>query len=107
MKNIGTPNEKDLNMNTIMDYIPRCTNCNLIPSLKLYYKEEKPMINYECEKKHKGNISLEEYMEVFNKYALTKHNCMNVIKVKMKLKMIFCIVINVVNLYVIYALKNI
>ena len=75
MKDIYTPNEKDLRINNIIDYIPRCPNCILIPSLKLNYKEGKPMINYECENNHKGNISLEEYMKVFNKYALTKQNC--------------------------------
>ena len=30
MKDIFTRNEKVLNINNIMDYIPRCPNCNLI-----------------------------------------------------------------------------
>ena len=86
MKDIFAQNEKDLNINNIMKYILRCPNCNLIPSLKLNYKEGKPMINYECENNHKGNISLEEYMEVFNKYALTKHNCDECNKSKNEIK---------------------
>ena len=75
MKEICTNKEEDININNIMNYIPRCPNCNLIPSLKLNYKEGKPMINYECENNHKGNITLEEYMEISNKYSLTKQNC--------------------------------
>ena len=35
--------------NLTADNIPRFPSCNLITSLKLNYKENKPMINYECE----------------------------------------------------------
>ena len=35
-----------------LDNIPRCLECNLISSLKLYYKEGKPIINYFCENNH-------------------------------------------------------
>ena len=49
--------------------------CNLISSLKLYYKEGKPMINYICENNHKGNISLDEYMNKYNNYSLLKQKC--------------------------------
>ena len=58
-----------------LDDIPRCPNCNLICSLKLNYKEGNPMIDYECENKHKGNISLKEYMNNFNKFSLSKEKC--------------------------------
>ena len=47
----------------------------LIPSLKLTYKDGKSMLNFECENNHKGDISLEEYIQIFNKYDLTKQNC--------------------------------
>ena len=40
-----------------VDNIPRCIECNLISSLKLNYKEGKPLINYYCENNHKGDIS--------------------------------------------------
>ena len=33
------------------------------------------MIDYECENKHKGNISLKEYMNNFNKFSLSKEKC--------------------------------
>ena len=58
-----------------LDDIPRCPDCNLICSLKLNYKEGNPMIDYECENKHKGNISLKKYMNNFNKFSLSKEKC--------------------------------
>ena len=62
---------KDLNL----DNIPRCPECNLISSLKLYYKESKPIINYLCENNHNGEISLEEYMQKYNNHSLLKQKC--------------------------------
>ena len=53
----------EIKRNNNLDNIPRCLECNLISSLKLYYKEGKPMINYACENSHKGDISLDEYMK--------------------------------------------
>ena len=70
-----TPNENDLNTNNIIEYIPRCPNCSIIPALKLTYNEGSPMITYQCENQHKGEISLEEYMKTYNKYSITKQNC--------------------------------
>ena len=61
--------------NLTADNIPRFPSCNLITSLKLNYKENKPMINYECENNHIGNISLEEYLTLYNKFSLLKVNC--------------------------------
>ena len=58
-----------------LDNIPRCLECNLISSLKLYYKEGKPTINYFCENNHKGDISLEEYMNKYNNHSLLKQKC--------------------------------
>ena len=76
MKEVCTLNEKELNINNLsIDCIPRCLDCNLIPSLKLNYNEGKPIINYECENKHKGNISLEEYIQKFNKNSLSNQKC--------------------------------
>ena len=71
---IITPNEKHLNDFNLKN-IPRCPNCNLIPSLKLVYKEGKSIINYECENNHKGTISLEDYINNFTKHSISSQNC--------------------------------
>ena len=67
-------NEEINNINNI-DNISRCINCNLICSLKLYYKEGKSFINYNCENNHKGDITLEEYLQKYNNYSLLKQKC--------------------------------
>ena len=58
-----------------IDNIPRCPECNLISSLKLYYKEGKPIINYYCENNHKGDMPLYEYMEKYKTHSLIKQKC--------------------------------
>ena len=58
-----------------IDNIPRCPECNLISSLKLKYKEGKPIINYMCENNHKGDINLEEYLQKYNSHSLLKQKC--------------------------------
>ena len=69
-------NDEAFCLNNInLDTIPRCPNCNLISLLKLNYKEGKPIINYSCENNHKGDISLEEYLQKYNTYSLTKQDC--------------------------------
>ena len=67
-------NEKTPPFNNL-DNISRCIECNLISSLKLYYKEGKPMINYFCENNHNGDISLEEYIKKYNNHSLLKQKC--------------------------------
>ena len=57
------------------DDIPRCIDCNLICSLQLNYNDGKPLINFECENNHKGNILLKDYMLKYNKFALSKEKC--------------------------------
>ena len=75
-KNNNIPNEAaPVIQNLIADDIPRYPSCNLISSLKLNYKENKPMINYECENNHIGNILLEKYMTIYNKFSLLKEKC--------------------------------
>ena len=69
-------------INISLENIPRCLDCNLICSLKLCYKEGKPIINYYCENNHNGEICLEEYI---NK------------------KMIIFIVVNVISFYALDA----
>ncbi len=69
-----TINDKEPIINDI-DNITRCPECNLISSLKLYYKEGKPIINYYCENNHKGDMPLYEYMEKYNTHSLIKQKC--------------------------------
>ena len=87
-----------------LDNIPRCPNCNLISSLNLYYKESKQIINYYCENNHYGDISLEEYLQKYNNHSLLKEKCDECNKIKMKLKEIIYIVINVISFYAIYVI---
>ena len=58
-----------------LDNTSRCPQCNLIPSLSCYFKDGKSYINYYCENNHKGALSLEEYMQQFNNYSLSKEKC--------------------------------
>jgi WD40 repeat protein len=55
--------------------IPRCPECNLVPAIKLFYKEELPYINYECENNHNGNLLLEDYIKKYNNYSIYKEKC--------------------------------
>ena len=68
-------NAEEGNQDLNIDNIPRCPECNIISSLKLNYREGKPMINYACENNHKGDISLEEYMKKYNNHSLLKQKC--------------------------------
>ena len=68
-------NIKDKTKGINIDNIPRCPECNLISSLKLNYKESKPIIHYICENNHNGDISLEEYMQKYNNHSLLKQKC--------------------------------
>ena len=87
--------EKEINMNECvvnindiftLDNIPRCLECNLIPSLKILYKENKTIINYFCENNHKGEISLEEYLNKYNNKSLLKQACGDCKKEQNKIK---------------------
>ena len=60
--------------NFIVDDIPRCPECKLICSLILKYKEEKPIIDYNCENGHKGSLLLNEYMKK-SKFSIFKQIC--------------------------------
>ena len=61
--------------NFIVDDIPRCPECKLICSLILKYKEEKPIIDYNCENGHKGSLSLNEYIKIYSKFSIFKQIC--------------------------------
>ena len=58
-----------------LDNITRCPKCNLISNLDLYYKKGIPLLNYECENNHKGEIALDEYLQKYNSYSLLKQKC--------------------------------
>ena len=84
--------------------ITRYPEWNLIVSLSIYYKEITPYVNYYCENNHKGEISLEQYLEKINNYSLfLKKNVQNAIKSRVKQMgmEIFLIVVNVINSYAI------
>ena len=66
---------EDSSFYNTLDNIPRCPKCNLISSLKLYYKEGKSIIKYFCENNHNGDISLEEYLKQYNNHSLLKQKC--------------------------------
>ena len=78
---------KDFNLSDI----PRCIKCNLICSLKLdYIGNFEPMIIYECENGHFGNISLEEYMKRYNKFSIMKEVCNNCEKYPKEEELFYC-----------------
>ena len=85
------------------DDIPRCIDCNLICSLELNYKDEKPYINFECENKHKGTILLNDYILKYNKFSLSKEKCGICGKNQKEVKGDFFFVLNVNNFYVDYV----
>ena len=80
MKDEKVNNEVEFNQiinDFTLNNIPRCLKCNLISSLRLNYKDKKPMIYYYCENNHNGNIPLEEYLQKYNINSLLKQKCEN------------------------------
>ena len=72
----NTPNEAPPVINKLTEEnILRCIDCNLICSLELNYKEGIPYIEYKCEKGHKNNILLKDYMIKSNEFSLSKEKC--------------------------------
>ena len=94
MENItNVPNEAAPILNKLTpDDVARCPNCNLICSLKLNFKEGEPMIKYECENEHIGNILLKDYLIKYNQFALSKEKCIECNKTQMDVKgnMLYC-----------------
>ena len=60
---------------TSLNNLTRCPECNLILSLSVYYKEIIPYVSYYCKNNHKGEISLEQYLQKYNNYSLSKEKC--------------------------------
>ena len=63
------------NENISLENITRCPECNLICILDFFYKNGKYSIDYFCENNHKGNLSLEEYIQKYKNFSLTKEKC--------------------------------
>ena len=74
------------------DDITRCPNCNLICSLELNYQGDQSNIRYECENKHIGNLLLKDYLQKYNKFALSKEKCKECNKNQIEIKgnMFYC-----------------
>ena len=75
-----------INNKFTQDNITRCPKCNLICSLELYYKEGIPVIFYQCENEHKGNILLKEYLNSYNKFSLSNEKCNECGKIQKEIK---------------------
>ena len=69
---MAATDDKDISLKNIT----RCPECNLIISLSIYYKEIIPYVIYYCENNHKGEISLEEYLQNYNNHSLSKEKCL-------------------------------
>ena len=63
------------NNNISLENITRCPKCNLVPSLSINYKEIIPYANFSCENKHKGEVSLEQYLQEYKTHSLSKEKC--------------------------------
>ncbi len=74
------------------DDITRCPNCNLICSLELNYQGDQSNIRFECENKHIGNLLLKDYLQKYNKFALSKEKCKECNKNQIEIKgnMFYC-----------------
>ncbi len=57
------------------NYIIRCPECILIPSIKMKFKNNE--IEYECENKHKNTLSYDKFINESKKYSLNKTKCLN------------------------------
>ena len=58
-----------------VNYIMRCPECILIPSIKLKFENNE--IEYECENKHKNNISYDKFVNESKKYSFNNIKCLN------------------------------
>ena len=97
---MAATDDKDISLKNIT----RCPECNLIISLSIYYKEITLYVIYYCENNHKGEISLEQYLQMYNNYSLTKEKCLKCNTIQSEVNAIFLFVANVINSYVIHVL---
>ena len=89
-KNILT---NDFTKNEIL----RCPNCNLICSLKIEFKKDGPIINYECENGHNGSILLKDFKIEYNKFSFLKQKCEECGKKQEEIKKDFVYCLNCVK----------
>ena len=57
------------------DYIMRCPECILTPSIKMKFQNNG--IEYECENKHKNTLSYDKFVTESKKYSLNNIKCLN------------------------------
>ena len=57
------------------NYIIRCPECILIPSIKMKFENNE--IEYECENKHKNTLSYDKFVTESKKYSLNNIKCLN------------------------------
>ena len=65
-------------MDTIQNkgnYIIRCPECILIPSIKMKFENNE--IEYECENKHKNTLSYDKFVTESKKYSFNNIKCFN------------------------------
>ena len=79
-------NDECLTTNNFQNEIPRCPNCNLICSINLIKKSNQSFINYSCENNHQGEILLIDYLNICNKYSLSKEICSDCKKTQNEIK---------------------
>ena len=68
-------NIESLTSNNFHNEIPRCPNCNLICSINLIKKTNQSYIRFLCENNHQGEILLADYLNIYNKFSLSKEKC--------------------------------
>ena len=66
-----TNNQTKFNKNNI----PRCPKCSLIPLIEIINENNQAFINYKCENKHEGKMSLEAFIEDSKKNSIFKIKC--------------------------------
>ena len=65
-------------MDTIQNkgnYIMRCPDCILIPSIKMKFENNE--IEYKCENKHKNTLPYDKFVNESKKYSLNNIKCLN------------------------------
>jgi len=66
-----TNNQTKFNKNNI----PRCPKCSLIPLIEIINDNNQAFINFKCENKHEGKMSLEAFIEDSKKNSIFKIKC--------------------------------
>ena len=57
------------------NYIIRCPECILIPSIRMKFESNE--IEFECENKHKNTLSYDKFISESKKYSFSNMQCLN------------------------------